>query len=298
MEFASGHAESQKNEEPVDRVDSEPSAPTECAKFLLSAAFAFIAGYANVLSVRLYKVFATMMTGNAFMMGSELVTGKTIPVHSSWEGKDVPMRAWVFRIVIITAFCVGLLSFEFVAARYHRFGAATILAPPIAVTTLVCSLCFPERKRWHVFAMAVIFGIQHGVSSKGFGGTTTTVTGHLTKLAKALAKIRSRHDAADMSQRHLISIATVIFIITGAVFGELSVQVYQAGKISHLVLFVPVGPIMAVLLVINDHIFHNGDVDVVESLGSGLSWRVRYGTAADANQGDARAHQEHQKLGA
>jgi uncharacterized membrane protein YoaK (UPF0700 family) len=316
-------------------VDAQFLAPTECARFLLSAAFSFGAGYADVLSVRLYGVFATMMTGNTFMIGSELVSGKQVEFHNS----PFTCRAWKFRLAVIAAFCLGLLAVEFLSARVKCLGAATILAPPIAIITVVLSYV-SDHARLHVIAMAAFFGIQHGVSAQGLGASTTMVTGHLVKLSKELTKIRSRADAADMSHKNLIGIACVTFIIVGAMVGELSVEMHKADKISFLTMFAPVGPIMAVLLVINDHIFHKGDIDVIRKTISKISWfshtsdiedqcdvenniedspsssllkgtashAANYGTGAVASGGDAvgsdvkgetsRAKQDHQQPGA
>ncbi|CAE7237664.1 unnamed protein product [Symbiodinium microadriaticum] len=146
----------------------------------MATMFAFVIGYADVISMLRYRCFSSMMTGNAIMFEKAIVNPGAFD-----EGP-------FYYIVITFAFASGAVL-QCVSEHFFPNRGGSIIALPLVVLVVladIIQLHMPSEPDWTVAGLAHLFGVVASACSTGRMGThTTMVTGHILSLANLLSNL-------------------------------------------------------------------------------------------------------------
>jgi len=219
----------------------------------IACAFAFVSGYVDIFSVSRWRVFVTMMSGNAIFMGRVLFGNE--PSH----GEPHKLS---YYFVVIASFLLGSISFLCAERKFPNRGASIVALPftsmMLALEVIAISgLIDPLTKTYSVLVLGYtpLFGILSSATLNGRLGTTTTMgTGHLLSLGNMLVKrvLDGPLSASDW-RKTCMSSQILLWIIIGATVGaEVQSRIAKDDK-AHGALFW-VAPIMLLLFFAHDHL--------------------------------------------
>lgn len=228
---------------------------TKAKHRLIAAALSFVAGYTDAISVTRWHVFATMMTGNLIYVGRSTVNAQSNDVQESYTG------AWYYALVLLTFSC-GVAAWKLAEHCYPDRGASTVGIPfAFLMVTMELVLMWTPWVRGYtmaysltVLAYAPMFGVMNAACTAGRLATTTTVaTGHMVTVVSLAVKALCLRQELSQAERGkcIQSVAIIGSTLAGVMLG---VAVYLSrGKGSHGAL-IPVGPALAVLFWLHDHL--------------------------------------------
>lgn len=222
--------------------------------------FGFVSGWADAICMRRYRAFATMMTGNFFQLGFCTI----YPVYQ-WTGHghhatQVHVDVLFFSAVICM-YLLGTVLYRMGEIMFpHRTGS--VFGPLMAAFLITFEVfeIFHER-RWIVCLLAPIFAVQNGLTMRGgLNVPTAFLTGHLTNVGYGIVDAVVGAEGRAECKTHGLHCMILASVAAGACGGAL--WEYSFG--SHFAL-VPVAPVMAVLFVIQDSVFHPGSAVIRRS---------------------------------
>lgn len=195
-----------------------------------------------------------------------MTTGNTIWVGRVLLGndRDNGLNTPLFYLAIIGAFFAGVVLHRWADIKFPSRGASRV-SPMLALTQLICELCVffrrmdpdaPEEPepwlKWLVVVYAPLFGVVSGASADGrLASATTMVTGHVIALGKALANLPTKTFSYVEKCKLVMSLVVIVFSICGACLGA---TMYRVNGHRTRGLFLPVAPVLVVLLWLHDHL--------------------------------------------
>eukprot|EP00747_Dinoflagellata_sp_TGD_P180817 gnl/TRDRNA2_/TRDRNA2_33906_c0_seq2.p1 gnl/TRDRNA2_/TRDRNA2_33906_c0~~gnl/TRDRNA2_/TRDRNA2_33906_c0_seq2.p1 ORF type:complete len:314 (+),score=36.12 gnl/TRDRNA2_/TRDRNA2_33906_c0_seq2:126-1067(+) len=233
------------------------------ARALFCGGFGFVTGFTNVICLRRYKAFGTMMTGNLLMMGLSAV-------ESGLSEGGGMLPAPVFFALVIVARSLGLLLHLVLSMTpVKRVGVSLILAPAMVMVVFAAGCLrfqsavpwIPER--WDVFWVAILFGVQSAVTHPTLSTPTMVLTGHMTNML--YTTVQASLGASDVKMSSLVvpsSIVAAAFV--GAVFGAAADVFTEGSKMASFVL-TPICFFQGILLVWLEQINNKDDSKIVQT---------------------------------
>jgi len=209
---------------------------------LMATMFAFVTGYADVISMLRYKCFSSMMTGNAIMFGRAIAN----PGSAFDEGP-------FYYIVIMFAFASGAVL-QRVSEHFFPNRGGSIIALPVAVLLVIAEvieLHMPSEPDWTVAGVSHLFGVVASACSTGRMGThTTMVTGHILSLANHLSNLMLTGSlAAQDTWKAIMAVMILVGTLAGAILGA-----FMVAMVNLKVLLMPVPVVLYILLWMHDHL--------------------------------------------
>jgi len=212
----------------------------------LASAFAFAVGYTDVITLLRWKSFATIMTGNALLLGRAVLA----------RDPKVTYQAH-FYVIVICSFLFGAFAYNYVETKMpHRGGSlvGAVFAVLMISGELVC-LAHPGPEPYSPYLLVFLtpmFGMLT-VACPRLGAPTTMVTGHLANLGTVLAKCWFRHMNQELKDKAIMSAMVVMSILVGAGTGGWLVIRHRRHEETEGLLL-PVAPCLALLLFFTDHL--------------------------------------------
>jgi len=218
---------------------------------MVAAGIALVSGYANVVTFHRWNCFATMLTGNSLWLGRALLAGEdSVALHSPQ-----------FYLSIIVAFFFGAVFHAWADRRWRHRGASRTAIPMCWINLAVEICVFSVNKvqepshsglNWLVVLYTPLFGVVSIASASGrLGSATMMVTAHVAKMAKALASLPVKDFTYIEKCNVLLSLTVLVAIIVGSFIATV---VYAWRGYHTRGLFLPVFPLLAVLLWCHDHL--------------------------------------------
>mmetsp|Transcript_1909 Transcript_1909/g.4876 ORF Transcript_1909/g.4876 Transcript_1909/m.4876 type:complete len:425 (-) Transcript_1909:397-1671(-) len=234
--------------------------PDRCSTWkhrLIAFGFSFITGYADVISVTRWSVFATTMTANVIYMGQEVT-----PLENS-GAQQIPARfSGFYHIIVICAFFLGVVAYQLAELRFPNRGASTLAVPAGSLMFLVE---VSVKAKWlhightlyplTVVAYAPMFGV---LASAGVAGRLATMTTgadpHIFVLANVVVKLlhKKRIRSAERVKAGM-AIVIILSLLAGSISGFAIVQM-ESTQVLQDVALLPVGPVLAILFFLHDHL--------------------------------------------
>lgn len=225
-------------------------------RLALMAVLGALAGYTDTICYKRNQSMAVMMTGNL------LVGGRAFADMRDSFDKIVTV---LYYVTLIFSYCFG--SFTYRLAETKRAGAgATMLAPIIVILFVLCEVLDfvieeQARTRWLMCLLAPCFGAANNMSLAGcISVNATTATGHLVTIGNLFGK----RALAGLSgeERNKVRISTVILLsfLGGIIVADVVSDPFER---RHW-LFLPVGPLLAMVFVLHDRIARSGMVRAVD----------------------------------
>jgi len=228
---------------------------------LIASALSFVAGYTDIISVTRWRVFATMLTGNLIFVGRSTIHSQS-QYLTGVVSHDVYAGTWYYIVVILT-FCCGVAAWR-VAEHFYKDRGASTVGIPFAFLMVAMELVlllsprvlhdFPIIYSLTVLAYAPMFGVMTAACMSGRLATTTTAaTGHFVVLVSTMVKQRFLQEELNHSERAKRGMGVAILgsTLAGAMVGTLVYICTDDGSHGALV---PVGPALAVLFWLHDHL--------------------------------------------
>ncbi|CAE7573520.1 unnamed protein product, partial [Symbiodinium pilosum] len=215
----------------------------------IATMFAFVTGYADIVSLIRYRAFASMLTGNAIMLGKSVMTNLSASDHGPW-----------YYVFICLSFFAGSIL-QRLCEHYFPNRGSSIAAVPLAAIVVIAEsveiLTSPNMDKgdiyqdWTVAGVALLFGVVASACSTGRLGThTTMVTGHVLSLANFISScIVNGSVKAEDGWKAAQSMLVVVGTLAGALFGGLLVKIVDV-----YVLLIPVPIVLYILLWLHDHL--------------------------------------------
>jgi len=209
-------------------------------KIVFGAVFSFITGWSDAVCVARYDTFATMMTGNLFLVGSAIANAISPP-----EGDE--QVAWHYYLAVVLCYISGAFFYRAVERKSpHRAGM--ICAPILAIMMIPATL--KGESRWDLCILAPMFAVQNAVSVRGkLGlGFTSMVTSQFWNLGIALAALVTGECNREKCNMPLVQVVMISSLLVGAVSGI--VVTYYTGWAIRISIFV-----QALVLMFHDFVF-------------------------------------------
>ncbi|CAE7628051.1 unnamed protein product [Symbiodinium sp. CCMP2592] len=208
----------------------------------MATMFAFVTGYADVISMLRYKCFSSMMTGNAIMFGRAIAN----QVSAFDEGP-------FYYVVIMFAFASGAVL-QRVSEHFFPNRGGSVIALPVAALLLIAEVIevhMPSEQDWTVAGVSHLFGVVASACSTGRMGThTTMVTGHMLSLANHLSNLMLTGSlTAQDTWKAIMAVMILVGTLAGAILGA-----FMVAMVNLKVLLMPVPVVLYILLWMHDHL--------------------------------------------
>eukprot|EP00434_Breviolum_minutum_P022210 symbB.v1.2.019605.t1/scaffold1611.1/size109513/11 len=215
---------------------------------VIATLFAVVAGYADVVSLVRYQVFASILTGNVIWLGRVSVDPRSDDQHTGW-----------YYVAVCASFALGAFLHRVCELRWPNRGGS-IASIPLALLMLMAEVAYIVTEssfhetylRWTVVLVAPLFGVIAAACSTGRMGThTTMVTGHILALMSIVANIVFLRKFSTAERRK--SIMSVL-VIAGTIAGACAGSFALVKVVVHHVLLFPVPFVIYALLWLHDHL--------------------------------------------
>lgn len=244
-------------------------------KTFLVCGLAFSIGWANVLSLELYKAFGTMLTGNLVQLGWSLGLGR-------WYDT-------LFYVAVIVSYLSGQFFHRLVSSqrnpwavtRSHSSLLMALAVLLLGVTQDVWMYYDNGKNRYAVMLLSATLGIVASVADNVNGIIVNLMTGHLTKIANAGFDALLLPDGAENKTKKIAarSLLVVSVFFLGCLWGTaLSYHILRLGghdndddnpsspSSSRFVpAFTPLGALFAIMLCVHDQQVKKGVVKRISS---------------------------------
>ncbi|CAK9045465.1 Uncharacterized protein SCF082_LOCUS25705 [Durusdinium trenchii] len=213
----------------------------------IATLLAFVAGYADVVSLVRYQAFSSILTGNVIYLGRVSVTPQADDKHTGW-----------FYVAVCLTFMIGSFMQRLCELAWPNRGGSIAAVPLVGlmmiseVLYLITDWQYHEQVlRWTVVFVSPLFGVVSAACSTGRMGThTTMVTGHILNVTQIVARrLYGEKITQDTWKKFTMSIMVIGGTVGGACIGSLALMSTK----SHILLF-PMPIVIYILLWLHDHL--------------------------------------------
>ena len=212
---------------PATTFTSTTTIPTNTKLPLL---LAFISGWADVLSVKSFKMYSNMMTGNWVNLSSRIVS------------QDYADMALVAATLFV--FSVGYAIFRYVDRLRSKTNMQLLAVVLFALFSTVDKLRNDDPvARWPVLLIASGSGVANALSASSSVKVTNMMTGHLMKISSDVADYAYRGTTAQQLKGTYVSVRVIFCFCSGA-----ALCVWC--NLQHQYMFTMIGAMYAAIIVV------------------------------------------------
>jgi uncharacterized membrane protein YoaK (UPF0700 family) len=218
---------------------------------LLTAGFALVAGWADVVCFKAFGSFAALMTGNTVKMGLSVFDNNSSTGNESDAGYyGSILGSYIFGVWLINLikhFCPSRPGWAASPICMALFLTSDLLHAPTA------------DSKWRVCLLAPCFGMQNSIT---FGGpmavNTTIITGNMAKIGDALWKVCAEGKVIVPLRATVKPIVALVATFAGAITGAAVLLKASNGETEWK--FWPIGVLQLLCFVAHDYLFHHPSV--------------------------------------
>jgi uncharacterized membrane protein YoaK (UPF0700 family) len=218
---------------------------TFAQRLAFMGSLALLAGYTDTICYKRNQAMAVSMTGN-FIVGGRAFAD----MH---DGEEKVMM-FIYYASLILSYSLGGVAYR-IAENKRTGRGATLLAPLVVLLIIVqevleFTLVGEHRVRWLMCFLTPCFGAANVMSLTGFvAADATTPTRHLLSVNNALGRM-----TAGVSEEDRVTLwrsgTVILSFVGGILLGDFASDPLQ----NYHWLFLPVGPLLAVLFVVHDRL--------------------------------------------
>lgn len=229
-------------------------------RIVVVSCFAFVAGWADVLSVIHFGAFAAMMTGNIIALGASLSSDvQYAAIFTNGEPSG-----WYYLLVIASN-VFGAFVACWIQARgptnkddrgWRRIRTSTACRTALFACSMTIAgaiVVYSTHSKYAIMLFAPAFGAQNTFTSdtKEINIATTTMTGHTQKAGMLIARMKifsgkePPFQSLEEKLTELVPLFASFSTLVGAIFGGLLTRAsshFSVGSASLLIAFVEVIP--------------------------------------------------------
>lgn len=237
-------------------------------KAALAGSIAFVMGWSDVITYFRFRCFVSMMTGNMMLLAFSSV--QTLFAEEDQRPlMNVGVRKPPFYVAVVLCWMASAFVYRLVSKKLSK-RTASYFAPLVAVSTVTVCLVnhytdfLSKNYDIEVCSVAPVFAIAAASTLRDgpAGFISNMFTGHLQTVAFELVSVVTgdKTKVLEALRKIGVSLTMITCFMLGAASAATSKEMlmWKSGlnnEASSQWLFLPIGPVLAIMLVINDFVY-------------------------------------------